>query len=295
MTTGSNNVFPKIVLEEQASTPATPAAGTQKLFIDSADGKLKRVDESDVVTEVGGGGSGSDTTAIHDNVTGEINALTEKVTPVAGDMLLIEDSAASFAKKKVDIGNLPGGSGSVVVSDNFNRADSSTVGAPQIGNTPVEHAGATPYSGNWKIASNKVAAETSIGENYVIWDTGILSMKITVGMTTRPSDGGVFFKCWNDGGNVNGWYLHTPVPGEHYRLYFKSGTSFSLIEDTSVYAADGDVIVITWDRGKMVITINGTTLITRYHTAASFGTLCGLRQNTGTNGSWDYITVETYP
>jgi len=50
---------------------------------------------------------GSDATAIHDNVSGEINAITEKTTPVDADLLLIEDSAATNAKKKVQIGNLP--------------------------------------------------------------------------------------------------------------------------------------------------------------------------------------------
>lgn len=59
-----------------------------------------------------GGGGGPDADAIHDNVSGEISAVTEKTTPVSGDLLLIEDSAASNAKKKVQIGNLPGGGGS---------------------------------------------------------------------------------------------------------------------------------------------------------------------------------------
>lgn len=49
----------------------------------------------------------TDTDAIHDNVAGEISVVTEKVTPVSGDFLLIEDSAAANAKKRVQIGNLP--------------------------------------------------------------------------------------------------------------------------------------------------------------------------------------------
>lgn len=59
-----------------------------------------------------GSGATSDADAIHDNVAGEINAITEKATPVSGDLLLIEDSAASYAKKKVQVGNLPGGGSS---------------------------------------------------------------------------------------------------------------------------------------------------------------------------------------
>lgn len=61
----------------------------------------------------GAGGGGGDADAIHDNVDGEINAITEKVTPANNDLLLIEDSAASYAKKKVKISNLPAGTGSV--------------------------------------------------------------------------------------------------------------------------------------------------------------------------------------
>lgn len=53
------------------------------------------------------GPGGTDDDAIHDNVAGEINAIAEKTAPVAADLLIIEDSAASNAKKKVQIGNLP--------------------------------------------------------------------------------------------------------------------------------------------------------------------------------------------
>jgi hypothetical protein len=49
----------------------------------------------------------TDVNAIHDNVAGEIDALAEKATPVDNDLIIIEDSAASNAKKKVYIGNLP--------------------------------------------------------------------------------------------------------------------------------------------------------------------------------------------
>lgn len=54
----------------------------------------------------------NDADAIHDDVAGEIQAIAEKTTPADADLLLIEDSAASYAKKKVQIGNLPGGGGS---------------------------------------------------------------------------------------------------------------------------------------------------------------------------------------
>lgn len=52
-----------------------------------------------------------DPDAIHDNVAGEINAVTEKATPVDNDLVIIEDSADSFNKKSAKLGNLPGGGG----------------------------------------------------------------------------------------------------------------------------------------------------------------------------------------
>lgn len=55
-----------------------------------------------------------DTTAIHDDESGEISALTEKTSPVGGDLLLMEDSAASFAKKKITIANAGFGSADIV-------------------------------------------------------------------------------------------------------------------------------------------------------------------------------------
>ena len=55
----------------------------------------------------GSGGAGSDTDAIHDNVASEISVVTEKVTPVSGDFILIEDSAAGNVKKRIQVGSLP--------------------------------------------------------------------------------------------------------------------------------------------------------------------------------------------
>jgi hypothetical protein len=57
------------------------------------------------VTSVGG----SDATAIHTDANNEISGVTEKGTPAGADIVVIEDSAASFVKKKVQLSNLPGG------------------------------------------------------------------------------------------------------------------------------------------------------------------------------------------
>lgn len=62
---------------------------------------------------------GADGTALHDDTAGEILAITLKGTPVNADLLLIEDSADSNAKKSITVGSLPtgGGGGWTVVTE----------------------------------------------------------------------------------------------------------------------------------------------------------------------------------
>lgn len=52
--------------------------------------------------------AGRDTDAIHDNVSGEIAGVASKASPVAADLVLIEDSAAGNAKKSSTVGSLSG-------------------------------------------------------------------------------------------------------------------------------------------------------------------------------------------
>lgn len=102
---------------------ATPAGADTLIIEDSAAGNVKKSTTAAAIAASGPPASHThveaditdldhtDTDAIHDNVSGEIAAVTEKVTPVSGDFLLIEDSAASNVKKRVQVGNLPAGSG----------------------------------------------------------------------------------------------------------------------------------------------------------------------------------------
>ena len=69
--------------------------------------------EADItdLTHVTPGGPGTDTTAIHDDTAAEISAVALKAAPVSADLLLIEDSAAANAKKRVTVGSLPASGG----------------------------------------------------------------------------------------------------------------------------------------------------------------------------------------
>ena len=94
--------------EISAITEKTTPVGADVLLIEdsAASYAKKRVQITNLP-----GGSGTDANAIHKATSGEIAAMTEKVAPVSADLIVIEDSAAANAKKKVQIGNLPGGGG----------------------------------------------------------------------------------------------------------------------------------------------------------------------------------------
>ena len=67
--------------------------------------------------------------AVQVDVSGEISALTAKTTPVAADIMMIEDSAASNAKKKMALSNLLAGSiASATTVVNCNAATAPTAG-----------------------------------------------------------------------------------------------------------------------------------------------------------------------
>ncbi len=122
-----------------------------------------------------------DASAIHDNVSGEIAALDEKGSPAAADLILIEDSEASNAKKKVQIGNLPGGDlalddlTDVVVTD---PADGDLLIYDEIGgewiNQYLPVVGGDLY---WYV-DGALASETGVGQSIVAPYAMIISQVI---------------------------------------------------------------------------------------------------------------------
>lgn len=84
-----------------AADPGAPVEG--QMWFNSVDNVLRYYDGATVRTL----NTGVDANAVHVNVAGEFAAVTLKATPVTGDLLLIEDSAAGNAKKRATVGSLP--------------------------------------------------------------------------------------------------------------------------------------------------------------------------------------------
>lgn len=112
-----NNVTTALNINGLTEEPSI-AAGDKIPYYDVSASANRYIKYSDL------GITATDADAIHDNVAGEINAIAEKTTPVDDDVLLIEDSAASYAKKRVKIGNLPsgGGGGAIAVEQSGSTA-----------------------------------------------------------------------------------------------------------------------------------------------------------------------------
>lgn len=103
--TDPDAIHDNVAAEINAVTEKVSPVGADVLLIEdsAASWAKKRVQ----ITNLPGG---ADADAIHDNVSGEINAITSKASPVGADIVLIEDSEASYAKKKVLVSALGGGS-----------------------------------------------------------------------------------------------------------------------------------------------------------------------------------------
>ena len=90
--------------------------------------------------------------AIHDNIASEISAITAKGTPVSGDFLLIEDSAASNVKKRITVGSLP--VAAPTVDDVGIELDGSTLELKDnviILAYQTASNGGTPTTGSWQV------------------------------------------------------------------------------------------------------------------------------------------------
>lgn len=92
-TPASNNRFKGVTFQDQA-TPATPAAGDGRLFLDTADGLLKWIDDAGTVTEVAlgsGAGFADPMTTRGDIIVRNASNVTARLAKGAADTFLQSD------------------------------------------------------------------------------------------------------------------------------------------------------------------------------------------------------------
>ena len=104
--------------------------------------------------------------AIHGNLSGEILAVALKVTPVGADMILIEDSAAGNAKKRITVGSLPTGGGVYGTEYESDLATTYRSTTTQVWAEVQKLTTAVKPAGTYRIEWNYIWANNFTGSNF---------------------------------------------------------------------------------------------------------------------------------
>mgnify|MGYP001571741274 CR=1 FL=1 len=95
----------RVTIDRLTAITSDDVTNDDKLIIyDDSTGEAKHITRSELASNFSGASTDAD--AIHNNVDGEINAVAEKTVLSDSDEVLIEDSAASYAKKKSTLSSL---------------------------------------------------------------------------------------------------------------------------------------------------------------------------------------------
>jgi len=131
---------------------------------------------------------GFDGSAIHDNVNSEISAITAKATPTTADFLLIEDAAASNAKKRITLASLPAVAG----------VDSTAIHNNAAAEISAITAKATPTTADFLLIEDAADSDnkkrvtvgdlpvSNFEEGAKVWDTNATMATITTGVVSGP-------------------------------------------------------------------------------------------------------------
>lgn len=118
----------------------------------------------------------------------------------------------------------------VVAHDNYNRADSTTIGPGDVGPTPTQYNG----TGGTQIFSNKVAS-TGSGTRAVLYDVGVTDVECQITIT-----GAIVGPMVRATDQNNGWILwgNPGVDG----LYYVNAGSLTKVTSTGQTFVSGDVV-----------------------------------------------------
>jgi hypothetical protein len=176
-----------------------------------------------IAASVTGTLAGFDSTAIHDNVASEISVLTLKAVPISGDILLIEDSAATNTKKRITIGSIPHDSLSGFVANEHLDWTAASVGTIHATN----YAAATYDS----VIDNQVGAATM--------STNLLTnINDNIGEYWRNSAGTAFIKFGVSSGGLKQAFFTTNTFSVD-----NGGTQIDLYDPVSIDGNGGEVLI----------------------------------------------------
>ena len=229
------------VNEIQDSADLVTEITNDNILIDDGGGTLTKTQSLSIVDTLALKDPSTDVDAIHDNVNGEIVAVTLKVTPVNADVLLIEDSAAADAKKRITVGSLPtGGGGEANTASNVNVGGQGIF--KQKTGVDLEFRGINAGSSKISVALDAVNNEIDIDVNEGNVDHDALTNFVANEHIdwTAASAGTVHTDNYIEGGNgTDGTAIHDDTAGEISAVAVKAAPVAAdklLIEDSA--AAD---------------------------------------------------------
>lgn len=163
-------------------------------------------------------------------------------------------------------------------SDDFNRADSSDLGA-----------GWVEVSGDWSIVSNQLSPGAAGGTIILRAATAMASndnsAQVTIAATTAASQG-----VWCRGNaNISNGYLWRN-DGTSWDLFAVVGGSFNLIGTFAAAAAPGDVAKVQAVGSTVKAFVNGVERVSVTDTDVATGTSVGLRSESASALRYDNFT-----
>ena len=155
---------------------------------------------------------GGDANAIHDNRDGEILLITEKTTPADADLVLIEDSATSYSKKRMTFTNLRAGVLTFLDNEKIlfgNASDGSiyydgtnlVINPKEVGSGVLDVLGTVRSDGRIEETASKTANYTAVAtDENIVCDTS--GGAFTVTMPASPETGRTYTVILETAGNI---------------------------------------------------------------------------------------------
>jgi hypothetical protein len=165
------------------------------------------------LTHTAPGGAGTDTTAIHDNVAGEIAAIANKAAPVAGDRAIIEDSEAGNAKKSVLLSTLGGAPTNPLIIATGDGTSAGATEASIVSGDTSQTAGTATVSSDEQGFCSGTAICSIVGGNaeVVNYSTGGFAAGWAANGTGA---GSASVRAFGTGGFAMGWAYNRGVGGQ---------------------------------------------------------------------------------
>jgi len=182
--------------------------------------------------EGGNSSEKGDETAIHTNFAGEIQTITQKATPVDADEFVIEDSAASYAKKALTWANLK-----ATLLTGFNLVYLKLDASNDPITAPLEIQGAITATGVIENVVTKTANYTLLAtDDNVSCDTSGGAFTIT--LPASPETGRIYTIILEAGSNPltiagNG----KNIMGDSSKDIIYTGTAIQLVYDGTQWSA----------------------------------------------------------